>query len=152
MNNPRGDGFKSEPGWDHTFFFPANCDHISVLSTKNKMDNVSTCEAQVSCAFCTVKIDNDCMRCPVCASRQPHNIRRPIFSHRKMKKMSKWQINDDSDDDDVSDTCSADSSDSDDNKETDTESSDDEDDDERWGAPFELGRWFIWFRWWYHSS
>lgn len=78
-----------------------------------------------------MEIDKDCVRCPVCASRQPRIIRRPIFFHHQPdKNEGKWQNDADSDDDGVPDPCSAESSDSDDCEETDAESSDDEDDDE----------------------
>ena len=78
-----------------------------------------------------MEIDKDCVRCPVCTSRQPLIIRRPIFFHHQPdKNEGKWQNDADSDDDGVPDPCSAESSDSDDCEETDAESSDDEDDDE----------------------
>ena len=92
---------------------------------------MSTCESQVSCAFCTVQIDKDCVRCPVCASRQPRIIRRPIFFQCQLdKNEEKWQNDTESDAAGVPDADSAESSDSDDYEETDSESSDDEDDDE----------------------
>ena len=90
MNHPRGMVLKfKQLGRDHTFYFPVNCDLLSLRPQyKHKWIQLFLHVKRMSnvCVFSTVEAEKDCVRCPVCDSRQPRNIRLPILIDREKTK------------------------------------------------------------------
>ena len=91
----------------------------------------ASCE-QVNCVACTVQIKKYSVRCPVCRTRQPRTITRPIHFHilsEKNDKNQKCQNDDGNSDDDLPEMVQLSESDTDSDSD-DTDSDSDEDDEE----------------------